>query len=116
MDLGPWKSVVLTWASPPQSLLLIVMILDWRGFLLAGEPATELGASHLFSLDLTAPQPGMSIFADGETEAQRSDLAGTQGVVQLLLGLESVLSPQALFCLEFISCWSSLPQALPQCI
>ena len=84
MDLGPWKSVVLTWASPPQSLLLIVMILDWRGFLLAGEPATELGASHLFSLDLTAPQPGMSIFADGETEAQRSDLAGTQGVVQLL--------------------------------
>ena len=79
MDLGPWKSVVLTWGSPPQSLLVIVMILDWRGFLLAGEPATELGASPLFSLDLTSPQPGMSIFADGETEAQRSDLAGHTG-------------------------------------
>ena len=31
------------------------------------------------SLDLTTPQPGMSIFADGETEAQRSDLGGHTG-------------------------------------
>ena len=77
--LGTLEKCSFNLCSPPQSLLLIVMILYWRGFLLAGELATELGASHLFSLDLTAPQPGMSIFADGETEAQRSDLAGHTG-------------------------------------
>lgn len=61
------------------------MILDWRGFLLASELATELGASHLFFLDLTAPQPGMSIFADGETELREVTSQATQGVVGLVL-------------------------------
>lgn len=91
------------------------MILDCRGFLLASEPATELGASHLFFLDLTAPQPGMSIFADGETELREVTSQATQGVVGLVLCLESVLSPKALFFLDLIH-WSSLPQAVPQCI
>lgn len=79
--LGTLKSVVLTWGVPHPVLATSskLILFDCRGFLLASEPATELGASHLFFLDLTAPQPGMSIFADGETELREVTSQATQG-------------------------------------